>query len=158
MSFVIDDIGTLLLKLHCGIDLCNTLPHHHSNVPSSNSYFPAPPNASINPLQKMFSSFTRLSQTQTLRKYSTTLIQNKTFNRAFPAYTIFGENVVLKISPKSPTFKEAGSEGIRVDKNGKMFIDFTPRVENVFKVSLLGKRSGGLGGVCCCIRRLFAWV
>jgi hypothetical protein len=47
--------------------------------------------------------------------------------RGFPKYAVFGESAVISLSPILPTYKQAGAEGLAVDKKGRMILEWVPR-------------------------------
>eukprot|EP00970_Alexandrium_tamarense_P017410 scaffold9505_cov202-Alexandrium_tamarense.AAC.6 len=69
---------------------------------------------------------------------STTLANNqpsrRTFSsmgmmprRGFPQYTVFGPDSALSVRAVLPNFKRAGTDGISVDRRGKIVLEFVPR-------------------------------
>lgn len=53
-----------------------------------------------------------------------------TASRAFPQYSIFGDDALLTVKPLLPTFKPATSDGVALDRKGKIMMSFTPRVDS----------------------------
>eukprot|EP00550_Attheya_septentrionalis_P009154 CAMPEP_0198286752 /NCGR_PEP_ID=MMETSP1449-20131203/5731_1 /TAXON_ID=420275 /ORGANISM="Attheya septentrionalis, Strain CCMP2084" /LENGTH=276 /DNA_ID=CAMNT_0043984541 /DNA_START=142 /DNA_END=972 /DNA_ORIENTATION=+ len=47
--------------------------------------------------------------------------------RGFAKYAVFGESSVISLSPILPTYKQAGAEGVAVDKKGRMILEWVPR-------------------------------
>ena len=48
-------------------------------------------------------------------------------SRAFPQYSIYGDDALLTVKPLLPTFKLAASNGVALDRKGKIMMVFTPR-------------------------------
>lgn len=49
--------------------------------------------------------------------------------RAFPQYTIFGTTTALSVRSILPQFKRAGSDGVSVERRGKLVLEFVPRAQ-----------------------------
>jgi hypothetical protein len=47
--------------------------------------------------------------------------------RGFPQYTIFGPDSALSMRAVLPQFRRAGTDGISVEKRGKLVLEFVPR-------------------------------
>jgi len=47
--------------------------------------------------------------------------------RGFPQYTLFGPDSALVLRATLPQFKRAGSDGVSVDRRGKLVVEFVPR-------------------------------
>jgi hypothetical protein len=47
--------------------------------------------------------------------------------RAYPQYTIFGPDAAMSIRAVLPIFKRAGTDGLSVDRRGKLVLEFVPR-------------------------------
>ncbi|KAL3777965.1 hypothetical protein ACHAW5_003399 [Stephanodiscus triporus] len=47
--------------------------------------------------------------------------------RAFPQYTIFGPDSAMSVRAVLPTFKRAGTDGVSVERRGKLVLEFVPR-------------------------------
>jgi hypothetical protein len=47
--------------------------------------------------------------------------------RGFPQYTIFGPDSALSIRGAMPQFRRAGSDGVSVERRGKLILEWIPR-------------------------------
>ncbi|KAL7522579.1 hypothetical protein ACHAWX_007280 [Stephanocyclus meneghinianus] len=47
--------------------------------------------------------------------------------RGFPQYTVFDQSNALSIRAQMPIFKKAGTDGVSVDRRGKLILEFVPR-------------------------------
>lgn len=47
--------------------------------------------------------------------------------RGFPQYTIFGPDSALSLRAAMPNFKRAGTDGVSVERRGKIVFEFIPR-------------------------------
>jgi len=47
--------------------------------------------------------------------------------RGFPQYTVFGPDVALSLRASMPAFKRAGTDGVSVERRGKLVVEFVPR-------------------------------
>lgn len=47
--------------------------------------------------------------------------------KGFPQYTVFGTSAALSIRAILPNFKRAGTDGVSVDRRGKLIVEFIPR-------------------------------
>ncbi|KAL9181138.1 hypothetical protein ACHAXT_009943 [Thalassiosira profunda] len=47
--------------------------------------------------------------------------------RGYPQYTIFGPDTALGLRASLPQFKRAGTDGVSVDRRGKLVMEFIPR-------------------------------
>lgn len=47
--------------------------------------------------------------------------------RGYPQYTVFGPDSALSVRAILPQFKRAGSDGVSVDRRGKLVLEFVPR-------------------------------
>jgi len=77
----------------------------------------------------------RYSSTPTIRQYfdggnTPSRPSSYTPSRAFPQYTIFGDDALLSVKPLLPTFKPASRDGVALDRKGKIMMAFTPRLDS----------------------------
>jgi len=58
--------------------------------------------------------------------------QQSSLARAFPQYTVYGEESLLSVKPILPTYKRASADGVALEKPGRMLFEFVPRSSGRF--------------------------